>query len=127
MDITIFFAQIWGPVLVAIGLGFFFSRKYYIRMYRDLEKDSFVVLFFGMFAMSTGIIHVLAHNLWDTLPQIIVSILAWGLLLKGIICTTFPGLADRGADWALNMKVVPSAGGIALLIGVYLSWIAYFV
>ena len=126
MDITTFLAQVWGPVLVAVGLGFFASRAYYVKIYRDLEKETFAVLFFGMFAMAAGIIQLLAHNVWGTLPQVVVSLLGWGLLIKGIICTTFPKLADKGADWTLDAKIVPAAGGIALLIGAYLSWVSYF-
>ncbi|MBY0294341.1 hypothetical protein K2Q08_03355 [Patescibacteria group bacterium] len=127
MDIiTTLLAQVWGPILVAIGLGFFFSTKYYVSIYRDLEKESFAVLFFGMFAMAGGIVHVMLHNTWTTLPQIIVSLLGWSLLIKGVICVTFPKLADRGGDWALSTKIVPAAGGISLLLGVYLSWISYF-
>lgn len=127
MELTTLLAQIWGPILVAVGLGFFFSTEYYVRVYRDLEKESFAVLFFGMFAMAGGIAHILAHNIWGDLPQIIVSLLGWGVLIKGVICVTFPKLADRGGDWALNAKVVPAAGGFALLLGAYLSWVGYFV
>lgn len=126
MDITTFLAQIWGPILIAIAFGFFFSTKYYIRIYRDLEKESFAVLFFGMVAMAGGIAHILAHNIWGNLSQIIVSLLGWGVLIKGIICVAFPKLADRGGDWALNTKVVPAAGIIALILGAYLSWVGYF-
>ncbi len=113
--------------MVAIGLGFFLSTKYYIRVYRDLEKESFAVLFFGMYAMALGIVHVMVHNVWDTLPHIVVSLLGWGLLLKGVICVTLPRLADRGGDWALNAKVVPAAGGVAFLLGAYLCYIGYFI
>lgn len=127
MDITTLLAQLWGPILVAVGLGFFLSTKYYVTVYRDLEKESFAVLFFGMLAMAGGIAHIMAHNVWGNLPQVLVTLLGWGLLIKGVICVTFPKLADRGGDWALNAKVVPAAGGFALLLGAYLSWIGYFV
>lgn len=126
MDITTYLASLWGPVLVAVGLGFFLSRSYYVRVYRDLEKAPFAVLFFGMFAMAAGIAQVLAHNVWDNVPQVLVSLLGWGLLLKGVICVVLPKLADRGGDWALDTRIVPAAGGIAFLLGAYLTWISYF-
>jgi len=125
MDVTQFFAQIWGPILIAIGLGFFVSRPYYIRIYRDLEKQPFSVIFFGIFAMAAGIANVLAHNVWGTPLQIIVSALGWGLLIKGVICTVVPGLADKGADWMLDTKITPAAGILALLLGAYLTWVGY--
>lgn len=127
MDITIFLAQLWGPIMVAVGLGFFFSQKYYVRIYRDLEKAPFAVLFFGMFAMMVGILQVQVHTVWNTLPEIIVSLLGWTLLVKGVVCTTFIGLADRGGDWALSARIVPLAGAGALILGMYLSWIGYFI
>ncbi len=126
MDVTSLFAAVWGPVLVAVGLGFFCSTEYYRKIYRDLEQGSFAVLFFGMFAMAAGIVHILIHNVWDSLPQILVSLLGWGVLIKGIICVTFPKFADRGGDWALNTKLVPAAGATILVLGVYLSWVGYF-
>lgn len=126
MDTTIFLAQVWGPVLVAVGLGFFISRSYYVKIYRDLEKAPLAVLFFGMFAMAAGVMHLLVHNTWGSPQQIVVSFLGWGLLLKGAVCTVVPKWADRGGDWALDAKVVPAAGGLALILGVYLSWVGYF-
>lgn len=126
MDITTFLAQIWGPIMLAVGLGFFLSQKFYVKIYRDLEKDPFAVLFFGMFAMAAGIVHVLVHNVWGNFSQILVSLFGWALLIKGVICVTFPGLADRGGDWALSAKIVPAVGGFALLLGAYLSWLGYF-
>jgi hypothetical protein len=126
MYITPLFTQLWGPILVAIGLGFFFSRKYYVTIYRDLEKESFAVFFFGIFAMMLGMIHVAMHNFWGSLVEVIVSILGWGLLVKGVICVTFPGVAERGGDWAIKTGLFRAAGVITLILGIYLSWFGYF-
>lgn len=125
MDITTLLAQIWGPIMVALGLGFFFSRAIYIKVYRDLEKVPFAVIVFGMFAMAAGIVHVMVHNVWDTFPQMLVSIFGWTLLIKGVICMVFPGFADQSGNWAVSAKIVPLSGTIALVLGLYLSWFAY--
>jgi len=65
MDITTFLAQIWGPIILAVGLGVFISRNYYMRIYRDLEKETLAVLVFGMVAMAAGIAQVSVHNIWN--------------------------------------------------------------
>lgn len=127
MDIaTVLLAQIWGPIMVAIGIGFFASTKFYKSVYRDLEKAPFAVVFFGMFAMAMGIIQVMVHNMWNTLPEILVSLFGWALLAKGIVCTAFPSFADKSGDWALHAKFVPAVGVAALALGAYLSWVGYF-
>jgi hypothetical protein len=126
MDTTVFLAQLWGPAMLAVGLGFFFSRAYYRKLYRDLEKAPFAVLFFGMAAIAAGIAQIRLHDVWATMPQAFISLLGWLLLIKGVICTTFPRLADRGGDWALDAKLVPIAGTLLVLLGGYLSWVGFF-
>lgn len=127
METTIFLAQIWGPVVLAVGIGIFVSRDYYIKIYRDLEKEKFAALVFGMMALAAGAAHIGAHNTWGTLPEIVISLLGWGLFIKGAMLTIAPKLADKAGDWTVKSKMVPSAGGFALLVGVYLSWLGYVV
>ncbi len=126
MDITLLLAKIWGPVILAVGIGIFVSRPFYLKIYRDLEKDALAVLIFGMGAMTMGIVHVMLHNVWGTFPGIVISLLGWGLLLKGTLFTIAPGLVDRAGDWWIKSKLIPTAGVFMILIGVYLSWVGYF-
>jgi len=126
MITTLFLASIWGPLILAVGVGVFVSRNYYMRIYRELEKDALSVLTFGMVAMAAGIIQVSMHNVWGSLPDVIVSLLGWGLLIKGAAFIIAPKLVDMGGDWAADSKLVPTVGGFMLLIGAYLTWISYF-
>ncbi len=122
---TIFLAQLWGPILLAVALGIFFSASYYRRIYRELEKDSLAVLLFGMTATAAGIAHVLFHNSWASTPEIVVSLLGWGLLLKGMLFIIAPGFVDRAGDRWAKLKLIPFAGALTLLVGLYLTWFAY--
>ncbi len=126
MDITVFLSQIWGPVLLALGLGFFMSPKFYIKLYRDIERETFAVFFFGAAGIAAGIVQIQFHNVWETIPQIIVSLLGWGLVVKAATFTIFPKIADRGGDWAVGSKLVPGVGAVLVLLGGYLSWIGFF-
>lgn len=119
-------SSIWGPVTFAVGVGIFVSRNYYTRLYQDLQRETFAVLLFGMIGMALGIAHVTVHNSWDTLPQIVVSLLGWGLLLKGTAFTVAPRLVEDMAKWAAHEKLVPIASVLTMLVGAYLSWFAYF-
>lgn len=125
MDITLFLAQIWGPIILAVGIGSFMSRDFYLKIYRDLQKETLGVLTFGMVAMAGGITQVAFHNVWDTLPQILISLLGWALLIKGTLFIIAPRLVDRGGDWAADSRLLPAIGGFTLLVGAYLSWLAY--
>ena len=125
MSTTIFLAQIWGPILLALGIGFFTSRKYYTKIYRDLEKQSFAVFLFSVFAITVGIIQVGLHNVWGSFTEIVISILGWGTLVKGIIFAVAPRAIDRTADWEADSNLILVAGVFMLVLGLYLSFVGY--
>ena len=125
MDVTVFLAQIWGPIMFALGLGIFTSRSHYLRIYRDLEKETLAVLVFGMMGMALGILQIGVHNAWNTLPQILVSLLGWGLLLKGLVFILAPRFVDRSGDKAAKSGLLPIVATALLIIGAYLVWIGY--
>ncbi len=123
MDITIFLAQMWGPVLLAIGLGFLFSGKYYLKIYRELDKQSFAVFTFALLAIAGGVAQIQAHNVWGTFPEVVISILGWGLLVKGIIFALAPRFVNRTAEAEAKMNLIPLAGTLMVMLGIYLSWL----
>jgi len=125
MEITVYLAQIWGPIILAVGIGIFTSRNYYVRVYRELEKDALAVLVFGMVGMALGIMHVHLHNVWSSFPQFVVSLLGWALLVKAVVFIIAPKLVDRAGDRAANSKLIPVIGIVMLILGVYLSWVGY--
>lgn len=127
MNTTLFLAQIYGPILLCMGLGIFISKNYYRKIYRDLEKDVLAVFLFGMIGMAIGIVQIRFHNVWNTIPQILISIIGWGFLLKGILFTVWPRQVDKAGDYWASKHLIPLSGTLLLLIGAYLSWFAYFV
>jgi len=66
------------------------------------------------------------HNVWGNLPEVIVSLLGWGLLIKGTTFIVAPKLVDMSGDWAADSKLISVVGGFMLLIGAYLTYISYF-
>lgn len=111
--------------MLAVGLGIFTSRSHYLRVYRDLEKETLAVLIFGIAGTALGIMQIGAHNAWNTLPQILVSLLGWGLLLKGLVFIVAPRFVDRSGDKAAKSGVLPIAATALLIIGAYLVWVGY--
>jgi hypothetical protein len=127
MDITIFLAQIWGPVILAVGIGVFTSRSYYLKVYRDLEKETLAVLLFAMFAIAVGTAQILIHNAWGTIPEAIISLLGWGLLIKGALFAIAPGYVDKSGNWwAARPNLFPIVGALTVLCGAYLIWFGFF-
>ena len=125
MDITMFLARIWGPAMLAMGIGIFMSPEYYIRVYRDLQKETLAVLTFGLAAIAAGIAQIFTHNIWGTLPQMIISLMGWMLMIKGFALTILPQLVDKSGDWTADKNLIPYGGFVLIVLGFYLSWIGF--
>lgn len=125
MDITLLLAQIWGPILFSIAIGLFASRRYYVKVYKDIETEPLAALTFAIFSMALGIIHVKVHHLWATPEQIIISVLGWALLIKGFLFAIVPTVANKGGQWAARSELLSAGAGIAFALGLYLMWFSY--
>ncbi len=126
MNPTSFLAQLWAPTLLAVALGIFVSRKYYLKTYRDLQKETLAVFLFGIVAISAGMAHINYHNSWTTFPEGVISFLGWGLLAKGLIFAIAPGFVDKAGDFEADSKLIPVAGALTLIVGTYLAWVGFF-
>lgn len=123
---TIFLAQLWGPAVLAMGVGVYVNRRYYQRIYRTVEKEPLALLLFGLAGMAAGITHIQAHNLWNSLPEIVVTVFGWLLLVKAAIFLIEPNIADRWGDKIATTKLIPIVSVVAVVLGAYLSWVGYF-
>lgn len=126
MDSTTFLAQLWGPIVLVIGLGYFFSRSFYVRLYKDIQNEPLATLTFGIFAMLIGLLQISVHNIWGSFDQGLISFLGWATLVKSVIFLVFPHFVDRTAEWEVAKKLVGVAGVVLVIGGAYLSWVGYF-
>lgn len=123
-----FLASLWGPAILAVGVGFFVSREHYLRIYRDIQREPFALLVFGMAGIAAAIAQISVHNVWNTLPEMIISFLGWAMLLKSLTFMVMPNFTDKLSDsMASKSTLITIAGLVMLVAGGYLTWIAYFV
>jgi hypothetical protein len=125
-SLSIFLAQLAGPTLLALGLGIFFSKDYYTRVYRDLEKEPLAVMMAGLTTLIAGIVLVLNHNIWENLATGIISAIGWLSILKGLVLIIYPKTASKMGDMVAQGKFFNIIAVLTIIIGGYLSYMAYF-
>lgn len=126
METTIFLAQLIGPTMIAVGLGLFFSRDYYKKVYRHLENETLGVLMSGIAALVIGIVMVMTHNIWDSPLTVIVTLVGWLSIAKGLLLIVVPRTVDKLGDWMAGKEGwFTFAGAFYTVIGAYLSYMAY--
>ena len=96
-------------------------------MLKELREFSLSYYYAAVLALCTGLAIVLTHNRWDTLPEILVSLIGWGGLLKGMIRFLAPDMTRTMIDRVVTKDVLMTGGVVLVLWGGYMSWAGYLV
>jgi len=127
MELSIFIAKYAGLMYLAAGLGFLLSNKYYADMIKNIGKDKTSILFSGILSFFLGLTLVLFHNFWVADWTVIITILGWLGLIKGICLLVFPGITLKMADFFYKMKnFITIAGVFAIILGGVLTYYGFF-
>jgi hypothetical protein len=90
MALSILIAKIISVVYLAAALGAVFSRDYYQRIFDDLFKNAALTYLIGLMAVILGFLIVNYHNIWVTDWTVLVTVLGWLGLMKGVLIIAFP-------------------------------------
>jgi len=115
-----------GLFIALFGIGFILSGRHYLKLLDGIKNNGAILLTFGGINLIIGYLLVANYNTWVWDWPIIITVIGWLALLKGVVIMVFPTFHLRIADWFLNVlgKNVGMLGGILLVLGVSLIYVA---
>ncbi len=126
METTIFLAKLLGMMMLISALGILVNIKNIKKLIDGLFKNPALMYVTGMFIVLMGLIMVFVHNDWGYDWTVIITIIAWLTVAKGIFFVVLPDAMKT---------LVKSAGGdsfyvlgalLALVLGGYLSYMGFY-
>jgi uncharacterized membrane protein len=84
-DVTLFLAQVLGPILLLVGISLFTRRKFYLKWLQNIQQSEDILFVSSVGELAAGIAIILNHNLWNTLPEIIITLLGWLMIVEGAV------------------------------------------
>ena len=97
METSILLAQIIGPSILILGIGILMNLGHYRRLVDDFAASPFQIFFAGLLGLLFGILIVCFHNVWEWRWPVIITVIGWILILRGIVRTTAPGFVRTPA------------------------------
>ncbi|WP_153306243.1 hypothetical protein [Desulfatiglans anilini] len=122
-ELSVVIARMASIIYLAAAAGALFSRSYYRRLIADFYRNAAVIYLAGFMAVVLGSLVVSHHNLWVKDWRVLITLLGWLALIKGVLLIAFPGfvegysrpfLGERGLMW-LPLAAVP----LGLLFGYF--------
>jgi hypothetical protein len=106
-------ARLMGPVLLVMGigmaLGLWLSPDVYTGVMKDFMGNIALIWLVGILALVTGLAIVNVHNMWVGDWRVIITILGWLAILRGVVSLLFPAKIQ-----AIGNRMVESNAGCVL-------------
>ncbi|MEP1032243.1 hypothetical protein [Ekhidna sp.] len=94
MELSIFIARVLGVMYLSVGIGLFLFREAYMLAFRKLVDSPGSALLGGFMAVVGGMAMVTYHNLWVNDWRVIITIIGWIALIKGILLMLAPAYLE---------------------------------
>jgi uncharacterized membrane protein len=130
MTTSKYIARLMGPVLLLVALGMVIGLLHEGESYSNLMKEFIgsraLIFITGVLALVAGIAIVNAHNLWVPDWRVIVTVLGWLLVVRGVINLVFPVWAQTLGDRMVASHAGSVAGAaITFVLGAILCIMGY--
>ncbi len=127
MDISVFLAKVLGPYLFVMAIVLYANMRKFKAMLNEGNVPFFMFVS-GAKSLLFGLLIVSCHNIWEADWKVVITILGWFLVIRGILRLFCPDHVYKVVQKVINS---PSAfcivALIVLIIGAYLSYFGYMV
>ncbi|MCX7551736.1 hypothetical protein [Xanthomarina sp. F2636L] len=123
MDTSIFLAKFWGWYLIIFFVILTFNPRRIKQVFNDLRDEKFLIIT-SFVAIIVGLLNILFHNIWDPNWKLIITLIGWMALFKGLTLFTFPKQTVKRLNY-INVKFVQVIYMLLFLLGIFLLNIAY--
>lgn len=121
MEISSFFAQLWGGYFIIFGLLFIITRQ--LGKTIEMTDNKAFVISTGYITLFMGLVTIILHNIWVADWRIIITILGWSTLIKGIIKIGFPEQIHKQAQRFKKKQWLSAV--FMILLGIFLLWMGF--
>ena len=127
MYASIFLARLLGPALLTVGVSILLNQRYYRTMTQQLVASRPLMFIVALIGIVAGLAIVLVHNVWTADWRVIITLLGWINLLRGIASLLLPEATLDFAKGLMANKNMPMVAGVVMaLIGATLGYFGYF-
>jgi hypothetical protein len=124
MELSIILAKVMGLALIFMCLAFLRNQKVFDALIVSFKHDLALIIFSGFVLTIMGLLVVVYHNVWTGGWRVLITLLGYLTLLKGLLRLLLPQqVADLAArvtkGWRATCAIV------FLCLGIYLTYIGF--
>ncbi len=122
MDVLVLTSKLLGVYLVVSGLFLIIKTKTIPHLLEDFFDHPAVAYLTGIILVFLASMYLIQYNIWEGSWEIVITIFAWLVLLKGLAYVFIPKMLSK-----ISVKKFQNWfkawGVLAVIIGIYLYFI----
>ena len=122
MELSIFLAKIIAIVYLAAGVGVLSSKISLAKVVDDFEKSPGLTMLAGMLTVIMGMFLIEFHNIWVKDWTVLITIIGWIALIKGVAFIAFPQFISNFKPWYKNSQ---GWGVLMLVVGLVFGYFGF--
>ena len=104
MELSILTAKILALVYISAGISALSGKLSFGKMIEDFEKSAGLTFVTGFLTLVLGALLVEYHNIWAKNWTVLITIVGWIALLKGVMLIAFPRVITSFKHWYKNTR-----------------------
>ena len=124
MDLSVVVARILALVYISAGISALRGRPTFSGMVEDFEKSPALTYVTGFMTLVLGTLLVSYHNVWVKDWTVLITIVGWMSLFKGVMLIAFPGYLSLFKTWYRNGRIW---GGFMIALGLLFGYFGFVI
>jgi uncharacterized protein YjeT (DUF2065 family) len=118
--------QVFSLYYIAVGIGILVNPQFYKKIFEDFIERTPILYFGGVMALGVGYLLVAFHNTWTKDLSVIITIVGWLALVKGVLIFLCPNLmiavtkAMIGKERNLRIQAI-----VVIILGLVFSFLGF--
>jgi len=127
MDTSIFLAKVIGLVSVISTIAVLARYKEHLAFEKETVKNPVLIYLGGFAFLVLGVLLVVSHSVWTLDWRLVITILGWLVLLKGVGRIFFPNAVMRLIAKKRDSRKFIMGEVVVLFIGLYLLYYGFLI
>ena len=123
MELSILVAKIAAIIYLSVGLGVLFGQVNLKKLMKSFLDGAGLTFISGFFMIVLGSLLIQNHNFWVMNWTVLITIIGWAILIKGILFLLLPKLFLSFGEKFTTSKIW--LGILTIVIGLILGYFGF--
>ncbi len=123
MDLSIFLAKVLGLYFIIVAVMCLIKRKEFSKIIDGFFDNTALLYVTGIITVVLGLTMVIGHNIWENSWRVVITLIGWIVLLKGLAFLFLPKKImfkfAKSFRWSKEWYFIVAI--IMVLFGLYLA------